>query len=157
MDIQELSEQPALLIKPAILFALLKTIPFVFAAMAFLYIAWHFYPNLIWISLTIMVFALYRFMYIRKIDYILTNEILRISRGIFFKRTDTIELYRIKDYILTQPPLLQVFRLMDLMLKTTDPENPVIWLRGIPLSNLVDTLRSYVQEARQRSKIVELN
>jgi uncharacterized membrane protein YdbT with pleckstrin-like domain len=157
MKPQELNELPGLLVKPAASFAFLKIIPLVFTAMAFLYLAWHYYPDFVWLSMAVMILALYRYIYIRKIHYLLTDEILRISRGIFFKRTDTVELYRIKDYVLEQPPLLQLFRLMDLMLKTTDPENPVIWLRGIPLSNLVDTLRSHVQEARQHSKIVELN
>jgi hypothetical protein len=36
-------------------------------------------------------------------------------------------------------------------------KNPVIWLRGIPSSDLVDILRHRVNEARQNSKIVELN
>ena len=60
-------------------------------------------------------------------------------------------------YILTQPFILQLFKLMDLTLKTTDPENPVIWLRGIPLSDLVDTIRGHVQEARQHNRIYEIN
>ncbi|MBS1528032.1 MAG: PH domain-containing protein [Bacteroidetes bacterium] len=91
------------------------------------------------------------------VRYRITPEVIRISRGIFFKRTDQVELYRVKDYILTQPLLLQVFRLMDLTLKSTDSENPVIWLRGIPKSDLVDIIREYVQMARTRNKIMELN
>ena len=46
---------------------------------------------------------------------------------------------------------------MDLTLKATDPENPVIWLRGIPYSDLVDTLRERVNDARQHNRVYELN
>jgi hypothetical protein len=46
---------------------------------------------------------------------------------------------------------------MDVTLKSTDPENPVIWLRGIPLSDIIETIRERVQEARKINKIVELN
>ena len=56
-----------------------------------------------------------------------------------------------------QPLILQVFRLMDLHLKTTDPENPEIWLRGIPLSDLVEQLRERVLETRKHNRIYEIN
>ena len=62
-----------------------------------------------------------------------------------------------KDYIVTQPLMRQIFNLTDLTLKSTDPENPVIWLRGIPQSDLIDTIRNYVQEARQHNRIYEIN
>lgn len=66
-------------------------------------------------------------------------------------------MYRVKDYIVTQPPVLQLFRLMNVILKTTDPENPVIWMRGIPRSDLIDAIRERVQEARRLNKIYEIN
>ena len=85
------------------------------------------------------------------------DTVIRFSRGLFFRRTDMVEMYRIKDYVLTRPFIFQVFRIMDLTLKTTDPENPIVWLRGIPLSNLVDTIREHVQETRQHNRIYEIN
>ena len=157
MEHQELNEQPDIVIKPATIFAFIKILPLTLAAIGFLFLAWWIFPGLIWLSMAIMLFAFYRFIFIRNIIYLITPEIIRIRRGIFFKRTDTVELYRVKDYILTQPFILQLFKLMDLTLKTTDPENPVIWLRGIPLSDLVDTIRGHVQEARQHNRIYEIN
>jgi hypothetical protein len=53
--------------------------------------------------------------------------------------------------------MLQLFHLMDVTLKSTDPENPVIWLRGIPESDIIDTIRDHVQEARQHNRIYEIN
>jgi hypothetical protein len=46
---------------------------------------------------------------------------------------------------------------MDVTLKSTDPENPVIWLRGIPESDIIDTIRDHVQDARQHNRIYEIN
>jgi hypothetical protein len=46
---------------------------------------------------------------------------------------------------------------MDVTLKSTDPENPEIWMRGIPLSEIIETIRERVQEARKMNKIFELN
>lgn len=157
MNKNKIPDQDIIIIKPAPIFAFLKITPLLFMAIVLLFIAWQTIPSIVFLSLSIVFFAIYRFIYIRKITYFLSAEILKISRGIFFKRTDTVELYRIKDYILTQPFILQIFRLMDLTLKTTDPENPIIWLRGIPLSDLIDTIRNHVQEARQHNKIVEIN
>jgi uncharacterized membrane protein YdbT with pleckstrin-like domain len=150
-------EPQVITIRPAAVFAFAHVMAFMMCSLAFLLLAWCFWPGLVWISLFSTVFGLYRFCFIRCVCYTITPEIIRIRRGIFFKRTDQVELYRVKDYILTQPLLLQICGLMNLTLKSTDPENPVIWLRGIPASDLVDTLRGYVQQARLNNKIYEIN
>jgi uncharacterized membrane protein YdbT with pleckstrin-like domain len=154
---QEFIPPEIMVIRPATIFAFIKIFPLILAAFGFLFLAARYYPMLVWLSMAIVCFAWYRYLFIRRSIYELTAEIIRIRRGIFFRRTDQVELWRIKDYVITQPFLLQVFGLMDLTLKGTDPENPVIWLRGIPSSDLVDILRHRVNEARQNSKIVELN
>ncbi len=146
-----------ILLKPAVTFAFLKTFPLILLASALLLLAWWLSPYFIFFSLAATAMACYRFLFIRNSRYLITVEVIRISRGIFFKRTDQIEMFRIKDYIITQPLMLQLFKLMDLTLKSTDPENPVIWLRGIPESDIIDTIRDYVQEARKHNKIFEIN
>lgn len=157
MDNQEQHLPGIMLIRPAGIIAFIKVFPFIIFSISFLLLAWRFLPVLIWLSFISSFMGAYRFLYIRNVCYMVTPEVIRIRRGLFFKRTDQVELFRVKDYILTQSFLLQLFRLMDLMLKTTDPENPVIWLRGIPQSDLVDTLREHVQAARQHNRIYEIN
>ena len=157
MELHPHDEQQVLEIRPATLFAFIKIFPLIICTLGFLFLAWWIYPAMIFLSLLTLSMACYRFSYIRNIRYMITPEIIRIRRGIFFKRMDQVELYRVKDYILTQSFILQVFRLMDLELKSTDPENPVIWLRGIPFSDLVDTIREHVQQARQHNRIYEIN
>jgi membrane protein YdbS with pleckstrin-like domain len=151
-------ETPDLIeLKPAGIFAFIKIFPIILCAIAFLLLSWRYFPGFIWLSFFSIVLAAYRFIYIRSIKYQISAEIIRITRGIFFKRIDQVELFRVKDYILTRSFLLQVFGLMDLELKSTDPVNPVIWLRGIPYSDLVDTIRAHVQETRQHNRIYEIN
>jgi uncharacterized membrane protein YdbT with pleckstrin-like domain len=157
MDNQNLNTPQVISLRPAAVFAFLKVFPLILCTLGFLFLAWWIYPVFIWFSLLTLAMAIYRFTYIRRISYWVTPEFVRISRGIFFKRTDQVELFRVKDYILTQSFLLQVFCLMDLELRSTDPVNPVIWLRGIPHSNLVDTIREHVQEGRQHNRIYEIN
>lgn len=144
-------------LRPAGFFAFIKISPLILCTIGFLLLAWRCCPVLIWLSLLCILMAFYRFIYIRNIRYEVSPEIIRISRGIFFKRIDQVELFRVKDYILTRSFLLQLFGLMDLELKSTDPVNPVIWLRGIPYSDLMDTIRAHVQEARQHNRIYEIN
>jgi uncharacterized membrane protein YdbT with pleckstrin-like domain len=144
-------------LRPAAIFAFFKAFPFLLCSAGFLFLAWRLWPVLIWISLFSLAFGLYRYIYIRTIYYLVTPEIIRIRRGICFKRTDQVELFRVKDFIQTQSLFMQIFRLMDLCLKSTDRVNPIIWLRGIPAFNLVDMLRERVQEARGHNQIVELN
>ena len=144
-------------LRPSPIFAFLKTIPFVLCAIASMYVANRYLNDLLWISVLAIIAAIYRYIFIRRVIYLVTQEYIRVSKGIFFKQIDTVELFRVKDYIITEPFLLQVFKLMDLHLKTTDPENPVIWLRGIPQSNVIDIIRDRVLETRQHNRIVELN
>lgn len=144
-------------LRPAGIFAFVKIFPLILFSIVCLLLAWRYFPSLIWLSLVSILLAFYRFAYIRNVRYELGPEIIRVSRGLFFKRIDQVELFRVRDYVLTQPFLLQMFRLMDLELKSTDLVNPIIWFRGIPYSNLVDIIRTHVQQARQQNRIYEIN
>jgi len=139
------------------MFAFLKVLPLIFLGLLLLLLAWWLSSYLILLSFVVCIVAWYRFLYVRSVEYLVTTEYIRISQGIFFKRIDQLEMYRIKDYVMIQPFSLQLFRLMDLLLKSTDPENPMIWLRGIPESAIIDTIRERVQEARKYNNIYEVN
>lgn len=144
-------------LKPTAVFAFLKSSPWLALAVLMMYLANRFLPALILLSLISAALSLYRYLYIRRCSYLITEQYIRLSQGIFFKRIATVELFRIKDYIIEEPLLLQLFRLMDLQLKTTDPENPVVWLRGIPQSDIVEKLRERILETRRHNQIIELN
>lgn len=157
MEIQHFEEPQEITIRPAAVFAFMQVTLFLLGSIALLLLAWRFWPGLIWLSLLFAMMSFYRFCFIRNIRYVISPETICISTGIFFKRTDYVELYRVKDYILTRPFLLQICGLMNLTLKSTDSENPIVWLRGIPDSDLVETLRRYVQAARLNNNIFEIN
>ena len=139
------------------LFAFLKTLPLVLLAITFLLLAWWLSPYFILFSLAVCGVAWYRLLYIRSFQYLITTEYIRMTRGIFFKRVDQLEMFRVKDYIITQSFILQLIKLMYLTLKSTDPENPVIHFTGIPESTITDTIREKVQQARHNNNIYELN
>ena len=152
-----MSNNNDILLKPAIAFAFLKTVPMILLALTFLLLAWWLSPYFILFSLVVCGFAWYRLLYIRSFQYLITNEYIRLTRGIFFKRIDQLEMFRVKDYIITQSFILQLFKLMYLTLKSTDPENPIIQFQGIPESAITDTIRDRVLAARKNNNIYELN
>lgn len=144
-------------IRPSAIYALLMVIPFILLALLFFGLAAQLVPSLILISVLCSAVGFYRYWQVRRTIYSLDAEVLHISTGIFLRRTDSLELYRVKDYVVTRNLLMQLFGLMNLTLLTTDLSGPVIILRGIPKSDLPDIIRERVQRARQNSKIVELN
>ena len=83
-------------LKPAVIFAFIKCLPLMLFGIVFLLLAWWLSPFFLFFSFTIIGMAWYRFLYIRNSLYIITPEVIRISRGIFFKRTDQVEMYRVK-------------------------------------------------------------
>ena len=85
-----------ILLKPAVTFAFLKTFPLILLASALLLLAWWLSPYFIFFSLAATAMAWYRFLFIRNSRYLVNSEMIRISRGIFFKRTDQVEMFRIK-------------------------------------------------------------
>ncbi|RFZ85267.1 PH domain-containing protein [Mucilaginibacter terrenus] len=144
-------------LRPAISFAVLKTAHLMLLSLVFLFLAWYASAYLIFFSIGCIIAGWCKLLVIRSNRYLIGKDRIRSSRGILFKRMDELEMYRIKDYIITQPPLLQLFGLMNVILKSTDLETPTLKLMGIPSSDLIDTIRKRVQIARQNNRIYEIN
>jgi uncharacterized membrane protein YdbT with pleckstrin-like domain len=139
------------------LFAFLKALPLLMLAITFLLLAWWLSPYFIVFSLGVSGLAWYRLLYIRSFKYQVTAEYILLTQGIFFKRIDQVELFRFKDYIITQSFVMQLCKLMYLTLKSTDVENATIRFQGIPESNIIESIRDRVLEARKSNNIYELN
>ncbi|MEN0053573.1 MAG: PH domain-containing protein [Mucilaginibacter sp.] len=150
------NQERYLQLSPTISYCFLSIFGLIFTVVVFLVGA--FWLNLLCLpAVVILGIAFYRFFYIRSTLYILTEETLKIRTGIFSYTLITLELYRVKDYIIKQDLIMRAFRIMTLTLYTTDKQDLVIALTGIPQSNLNDTIRELVQRARAKSKIIEIN
>lgn len=143
-------------IKPAKIFAFITALPYLLTAIVLLFLAWRFSPYLIWFSLAACGIAVYKLSLIRCRRFLISGEFIRVTTGILFKRTDQLEMFRIKDFIVMQSLLFQAFKLMNLTLITTESTSKVCQLNGIPVSDLLDTIRVRVQDARQRNGIWEI-
>ena len=83
----------------------------------------------------------------------ITTERVRVTQGIFTKRTDELELYRVRDMTFLQPFILGVCGRGDLQLDTDDVTTPVVLLPCIPADpSLRDQLRKAVESCRDRKR-----
>lgn len=150
------NQERYLQLSPTISYCFLSVFGLLFIAVALLVGA--FWLNMLCLpAIVVLAMAFYRFFYIRLTLYILTAETLKVRTGIFSYTLVTLELYRVKDYVIKQNLIMRILKIMTLTLFTTDKQDVVITLNGIPQSNLNDTIRDLVQRARAKSKIIEIN
>jgi uncharacterized membrane protein YdbT with pleckstrin-like domain len=86
--------------------------------------------------------------------YEVTSERIRITTGIFSKRTNALELYRVKDYILEEPFLMRLFKFGKIVILTSDVSTPRLELEAVPRARwLVDQLRAAVEARRDAKRV----
>lgn len=143
-------------ISPTISYCLLSVLGLLIMTVALLVGA--FWLNILCLpAIVVLAMAFYRFFYIRNTVYILSEETLKVRTGMFNYTLITLELYRVKDYIIKQNIVMRLLKIMTLTLITTDKQDVVVALTGIRKSNINDTVRELVQRARAKSKIIEIN
>jgi uncharacterized membrane protein YdbT with pleckstrin-like domain len=86
--------------------------------------------------------------------YEFTTERVRLTQGIFSRRTDELELYRVKDTSLVEPFLQRVFKLGDIEITTTDASTPMFVAGGLRgARELREKLRQHIEECRARKRV----
>lgn len=101
-----------------------------------------------------LLYAFARWLQIKCQRYHLTSERLRLRSGVLSRKTDEIELYRVKDYVLIEPFWLRLFGLSNLSLTTTDDANPQVFIRAVGEGdNLRDQIRKHVEICRERKNV----
>ncbi len=90
--------------------------------------------------------------------FILSSERLLVEEGIFSKKLQSLELYRVKDYSLTEPFLYRLARLGNLTILTSDPTSRNLEISAIskPRATL-DLLRRQVEMRRDAKRVRELD
>lgn len=77
-------------------------------------------------------YAIWRWIVTRCFRYSVSDQRIRVTQGVFNKRTDSIELYRVKDVVLLQPFWLRLFGLGNVELRTSDMTSPLLTLHAVP-------------------------
>lgn len=112
-----------------------------------------------WIIIPVFV-ALWKWLTVRCIKYELTNQRFRKSHGVLSRRTDELELYRVKDTTLVEPLFLRLFSLGSIKMTTSDMSTPFVTIGAIPIADakqLRETIRVNVEQLRDRKRVREID
>jgi len=93
-------------------------------------------------------------------SYELTDQRLIIRTGILNKKTDEIELYRVKDVTVAYSIINQWADIGAISIRSSDPtsQGGVIVLRDVPQARAVrEEMRTLVDQARQRRQVREID
>ena len=77
-------------------------------------------------------YAIWRWIVTRCFRYSVSDQRIRLTQGVFNKRTDSLELYRVKDVVLLQPFGLRMFGVGNVELRTSDMTSPLLTLNAVP-------------------------
>jgi uncharacterized membrane protein YdbT with pleckstrin-like domain len=86
--------------------------------------------------------------------YQVTTERIHLRQGVFARKTDELELYRVKDYVLLEPFFLRLFGLGSISLSTSDVSDSAIIIKAVPdIQTLRDQIRKSVEACRTRKGV----
>jgi uncharacterized membrane protein YdbT with pleckstrin-like domain len=112
---------------------------------------------LVWLVVPIFL-IIWRWLNTHMTKYELTTERFRTRSGVFDKKLEELELYRVRDYKLDEPFFLRIFSLGNITLQTSDLSNPVIVIRAIPnAEQLRDQIRNSVEACRMKKGVREVD
>jgi membrane protein YdbS with pleckstrin-like domain len=98
------------------------------------------------------------YVHLRAVEYVVTNQRVRIISGIFSKDIQEIELFRVKDTAANQSFFLRLFGLGTITILSGDARHPRIVLSGVPRAvELREKLRQEVMTLRQRFGVREVD
>jgi uncharacterized membrane protein YdbT with pleckstrin-like domain len=112
--------------------------------------------NLLLLALNIipLAYLIYKIIMVRSVKYRITDQRVISTTGIFSKKTDALELYRIKDLEVMQPFLMRIFGKGKIILKSYDSSNPEFTINAIPSPlSLYDKLRIAVEKRRDLKRV----
>ncbi len=145
-------------IKPEKIYAVLLVIPHFAMALLIAVCSIQYSNNIFLIASTVFAFVgWYKYLSILSATYYLTGQQLIITRGVFARSINYLEIYRIKDILVNQPFWMKAFGLMNMTLLSFDTAEPLLALKGIRVSSLPQSIRNHVQECRQRNKVLTVD
>jgi hypothetical protein len=102
--------------------------------------------------------AYYIYLQTKHTIYVITNERLRVYSGIFVRRIDDVELYRVKDTIFLQPFILGRFGFSNIQLITSDATWGDSMIPGVAKGRMLrEKIRSVVEVAREKKGVREVD
>ena len=115
----------------------------------------------VWVSCVLIVtipWALWRALVTRNTRYLLTDQRLKNTRGVFNRVTDDLELYRVKDTHFQQTFWQRMVGIGDIVLSTSDTTTPTVVLADIrDAEGVRERVRALVEQRRDAKRVRELD
>lgn len=143
-------------LRPSPIFAFFSAFPLLILSLIALLVAITVFSFFIILALLMVLIAFYRYIYITKTRYVITTETIIIRTGVVARKFDNLELFRVKDFVVSQSIFERIFGLMTVTVYTTDLTTANFKMQGIPRSNIAETIRVLVHTARLNSRIFEI-
>lgn len=113
-------------------------------------------PFLILGSVTTLM-GFYGCLYLSKLSFIISSEQLIIQHGIFQRKSDYIELYRVIDFSENRGILEQLFGLKTVCIFSGDRTNPKLDIYGVKeKTDVVGIIRERVEYNKRRKGVYEI-
>lgn len=113
-----------------------------------------------WVLLALIVpglWALVRWVGTRRHVYEVTTERVKITTGVFSRRTSELELYRVRDYSVVEPFWLRLVGVGHVVLVTADRTTPEVELCAVSrAATLKDQIRLHTERMRQARGVRDL-
>lgn len=101
-----------------------------------------------------MLYLLLVVLLVRSTVYEVTSQRIRVTTGIFTKRTDDLELYRVLDAILVEPVMLRLVGCGTIEIKSADATTPTLDIKAVHGARaLREDLRKHVEAAREKKRV----
>jgi uncharacterized membrane protein YdbT with pleckstrin-like domain len=114
-----------------------------------------------WVSCVLIVpipWALWQALVTKNTRYVLTDQRLKNTRGVFNRVTDDLELYRVKDTHFQQTFWQRMAGIGDIVLSTSDATTPTIVIADIHGAESVrERVRGLVEQRRDAKRVRELD
>jgi uncharacterized membrane protein YdbT with pleckstrin-like domain len=99
-------------------------------------------------------YMFYHWLLVKSHKYKITTQRIFNTTGIFSKKTDALELYRVKDLDVIEPFTLRIFKLGNIEIDSADESSSKFYLRAIPKpKELMDKIRTHVELRRDLKRI----
>lgn len=106
------------------------------------------------VAVAALAYAGARWLLLRFRVYEVTTERIRMTSGIVTRRSDEMELYRVKDLTLVEPLVARMLGCGDIVVTTNDASTPTLELKCLAgARELREQLRQSVEVCRDRKRV----
>lgn len=113
-----------------------------------------FFPLAAVIVIIPLVYLFIQFLLIKSNRYKVTTERIFFTTGIFSKKTEALELYRVRDLDMYEPFWQRMFKLGNVKLTTSDKTTPEFMLKAVPNpAELLNNIRKAVENRRDVKRV----